>query len=324
MSALPSGSHGRSAPDACSVGFDRADVSSYGTAAQATFFLAVEQPGPWGRDAARESHLPAGLGESLSSACAERGGRLSLIRRPGRHADEHHQPPHTVYAAWSGPEPWLLRTVLPQVATLTSLAVDALARGDRDAVAATLPAAAPAAPVLLVCTNGRRDVCCAVRGRPVALEAAAAAPDRVWEASHTGGHRFAPTGVLLPYGATFARLDARLCGEALDSAGLGLMPSSLLGPAHDRGRSPLPAAAQAAESHVRHLIGERSLSTLRTVLVEAATDGPDAAAARYDVQHADGRGWRVRCQQREVAALAESCGKAAVPVLEWAVELDER
>jgi hypothetical protein len=324
VSAASTVSHGRSAPDACSVGFDRADVCAYGTAAQATFFLAVEQPGPWGRDAARESHLPAGLGDTLSSACAERGGRLSLLRRPGRHADEHQQPPHTVYAAWSGPEPWLLSTVVPDVAVLTALDVDALARGDEAAVAATLPGAAPAAPVLLVCTNGRRDVCCAVRGRPVALEAAAVRPNRVWEASHTGGHRFAPTGVLLPHGATFARLDARRCAEALDSAERGMMPASLLGPAHDRGRSPLPAAAQAAESHVRQVTGERSLTALSTVPWRAAPDTAGEATTQYRVQHADGREWQVRCRQREVTALPESCGKGALPVLEWTVESDER
>ena len=40
---------------------------------------------------------------------------------------------------------------------------------------AALPALARSPePALLVCTNARRDVCCAVRGRPVALEAAAA------------------------------------------------------------------------------------------------------------------------------------------------------
>ena len=94
--------HATPAPDACSVGFDRAGISAYGTAARATFFVALEQSGPWGRDAATESHLPAAVGRSLSQACTERGGRLSLIRRPGRHADDHHEVGHTAYLAWAG------------------------------------------------------------------------------------------------------------------------------------------------------------------------------------------------------------------------------
>ena len=106
---------------------------------------------------------------------------------------------------------------------------------------ASLPGAEPADPVLLVCTNGRRDVCCAIRGRPVALEAAARAPGRVWESSHTGGHRFAPTGVLLPHGAALARLDAGGCADVLAAASAGQLPAWALGPAHDRGRSALPA-----------------------------------------------------------------------------------
>ena len=137
--------HGHSAPDACSVGFDRADVSAYGTAARAAFFVALEQPGPWGRDAATQSHLPSELGARLASACSDRGGRLSLLRRPGRHADQHHDGGHTAYLAWCGPDPWLLRATVEDPATLLSVDLDALARGDRDAVATSLPGAAPAA-----------------------------------------------------------------------------------------------------------------------------------------------------------------------------------
>ena len=71
------------------------------------------------------------------------------------------------------------------------------------------------------------------------------------ECSHTGGHRFAPTGVLLPFGATLARLDTGLCADVLRAAGEGHLPAPLLGPAHDRGRSALEPAARAAESWVR-------------------------------------------------------------------------
>jgi hypothetical protein len=46
-------------------------------------------------------------------------------------------------------------------------------------------------PIYLVCTHGRHDACCAVRGRPVAAALAAAYPERTWECSHIGGDRFA-------------------------------------------------------------------------------------------------------------------------------------
>jgi hypothetical protein len=173
--------------------------------------------------------------------------------------------------------------------------------------------------VLLVCTNGRRDVCCAVRGRPVALDAAEARPGRVWEASHTGGHRFAPTGVLLPHGVALARLDAELAVEVLDEAARDRLPAATLGPDHDRGRSALEPPAQAAESHIRALLGELSLTAFDTV---AAEPGPDAEP-HCVVSHRDGRTWRVRLRRGTGTALPESCGKTAVAVTTWLPEVVE-
>jgi hypothetical protein len=310
--------HATPAPDACSVGFDREGTSAYGTAARATFFIALEQSGPWGRDAATQSHLPAALGRSLAEACAQRGGRLSLIRRPGRHADDHHDAGHAAYLAWAGAAPWLLQLSVTDPAVLLDLDLDALARGDREAVLARAPEARPAEPILLLCTNGRRDVCCAVRGRPVALDSAAAHPGRVWEASHTGGHRFAPTGVLLPHGATLARLDATSCAAALSEAATGHLPASLLGPLHDRGRSPLSGAHQAAESFVRHHAGITDLTALTVTDAGAATsDESGVTTGSYAVRHNDGRAWQVALERRAVVDLPESCGKRPVQVVDW-------
>jgi hypothetical protein len=304
------------------VGFDRAGLSAYGTAARATFFLAVEQPGPWGRDAATESHLPPGVGRALAEGCSSRGGRLSLIRRPGRHPDDPHEPGHAAYLAWAGVDPWLLVGRVLDPAHLLDLDLDALARGDRDGVRAGLPGLEPSDPVLLVCTNGRRDVCCAVRGRPVALDAAAVSPGRVWEASHTGGHRFAPTGVLLPHGATLARLDTALSTEVLESADRGELPQRALGPVHDRGRSPLDGAEQAAESHVRLLIGETSLTALSTARIPGDGSTSEPVQLTVTVTHQDGREWRVECERRSgPTQLPESCGKAPVAVSTWATRL---
>ena len=64
-----------------------------GTAPFAVFWLLIEQPGPWGRDALKESHLSPTVGRALAdwAARAQDHGpvRLGLIRRPGRHADTH-------------------------------------------------------------------------------------------------------------------------------------------------------------------------------------------------------------------------------------------
>ncbi|HEY7719833.1 MAG TPA: sucrase ferredoxin [Pedococcus sp.] len=312
-SARPSAGQGTSAPDACSVRFDGAGVSAYGTAARAGFWLAVEQAGPWGRSAATESHLPVALGRQLDEECTRRGGRLALLRAPGPHPDVHHGDGRTAYLAFSGPQPWLLVAREVTLDELASVDLDALAAGDAARVRASLPQAVEAEPILLVCTNGRRDVCCAVRGRPVALGAAEAMPGRVWESSHTGGHRFAPTGVLLPFGATLARLDTELCVAVLTAASEGHLPHRALGPVHDRGRSPLEPAAQAAESWLRVEHGVTDLTALATTEADAG--------GRCTVRHRDGRSWTVTAERAAAAGagLPESCGKPAVPVIAWRV-----
>ena len=61
-------------------------------------------------------------------------------------------------------------------------------------------------PLYLVCTHGKHDPCCAQRGRPVTAALAAARPGRVWQASHLGGCRFAPTVLVLPLGLMYGRV----------------------------------------------------------------------------------------------------------------------
>jgi len=105
-----------------------------------------------------------------------------------------------------------------------------------DAIQNILPELEPSpGPVLMICTNSRRDVCCSVRGRPVAIESASQRPGQVWECSHTGGHRLAPTGVLLPHGQTFGRLSSRSAVAAVDAAMRDEVPAELLGATYDRG-----------------------------------------------------------------------------------------
>jgi hypothetical protein len=312
------GGHGHSAPGACSVLWDQAHAPAPGTAAQARFWVALEQPGPWGREAATQSHLDPDLGAGLDRLCAEQGGRLLLIRRPGAHADRRGSQGQRVYVAGGLTDrPWLLEADLDLPSQLGRLPWAALAAGDIDIVLDAVPELEEASdPVLLVCTNSRRDVCCAVRGRPVALAAAKARPGRVWECSHTGGHRFAPTGVLLPWGQTLARLDVDLAIEALDAAERGELPAAALGRWHDRGRSVLEPPAQAVEAALREQLGEVDLIALSTT---AEPDPEDSTAWRCTVSHRDGRCWSVRVERLMGDHLPESCGKAPVATWSWRV-----
>lgn len=322
--------HGRPADNACSVLSDGDATSAYGTAAPARFFVLLEQGGPWGRDAARQSHLDPVLGRELESRCTRAGGRFMLIRRPVGHPD--HYAPRKAVVAFAGPkanEAWLLQATLPTPGRLLALDWPALSQGDQAAVAASLPDAHPVPPALLVCTNGRRDVCCAVRGRPIAAAAHLEAPDRVWEVSHTGGHRFAPTAVLLPWGQNYARLDEASTRMLLTTSLTGRTPPPLLGAQHDRGRSGLAPAEQCAESFVRAHLLETRIDAFTTGApmtpgepviepVQTASAGPERAEGKeIEVVHSDGRRFTVHVERVASGPVRPgSCGKAAIPVLE--------
>ncbi len=77
---------------------------------------------------------------------------------------------------------------------------------------------------VLICTQGSHDVCCGSEGTRLAIEAtahfgASSSDVEVLRVSHTGGHRFAPTGMTLPDGRMWAGLSMDLLINWFDRAG---------------------------------------------------------------------------------------------------------
>lgn len=275
--------------DACS----RRVEPPAGTAAVAATWLCVEQPGPWGAEALTDSHLDGRLAAELAARAVGSGVRIVLIRRPGTHPDRHRPVPRRVYLAHTAPGRAHLR-----VATLSDpkqlLDLDFVAAGAGSPAGFGAPAAGR---LVLVCTNGRRDVCCAVSGRPLAAALAAAHGEAVWESTHLGGHRFAPTALVLPSGYAYARVDP-VVGDALLTA-----PGVVL--AGCRGRSTWTGPGQAAELAVRELTHTLDPDVLR-VRAPERVDGQ----WRVVVAHDDGRAWRVTVAEEVIAARPASCGAA--------------
>ena len=102
----------------------------------------------------------------------------------------------------------------------------------------------------LVCTNGARDPCCAIRGPAVAQALERVRPGQVYECSHLGGHRFAANVLVLPDGLCFGRLDARSAPALADELDAGRLPLE-----HLRGRTAFEPEQQAAEILVRRELG---------------------------------------------------------------------
>lgn len=268
----------------CSVQWSSPSLPVWGTAPRASFWVALEQNGPWGARAWTESLLDPGLGAELERASLDHGGRGVLIRDPITHAGTGEGERRVLVAGDLAASPWLLAGQVADPGQVLDLPWDRLAAGSAREVASTVGWLAPRpAGVLLVCGNGRRDACCARTGGPLARLLRQQHPGQVWESSHLGGHRFAPTGLVLPTGQVLGRLSPSLGGRALAAAASGRVVAA--GPEHDRGRSWLPAPDQVADAFVRWQGG----------------GDPDQVAV----------------ERLPTASLAESCGAAPEPSWVW-------
>ncbi|MFE1013829.1 sucrase ferredoxin [Streptomyces sp. NPDC058794] len=289
----------------CSSVSRNLDEPVAGTAPVARTWLLLEQPGPWGAKALTSSHLDPALGRALEAAAKGTGVRVALIRRPGRHADRHTLAERRVYAAHTVPgNVWLHVTTLTDPRRLLDLDFAALGEGDRRAFDSVLEAAPHLGdPLALVCTNGKRDRCCALLGRPLAAELAASGDGDVWEVTHLGGHRFSPTVLVLPHGYAYGRVQGHAVKEILRGARQGRIVVE-----DCRGNSAWERPAQAAELAVRAAVGEEAAQALDVV----RTDG---AASRWEVTvaHTDGRHWRVTVVQGAAAPpRPESCAASVL------------
>jgi hypothetical protein len=269
------------------------------TAATARTWLLLEQPGPWGAKAFTSSRLDPWLGRALESRADGTQVRLALIRQPGRDSGGQPLPRRRVFVAHTIPgASWIREASVTDPGELLDLDFAALGRGEHTGFGSVYNGA----PLALVCTNGKRDRCCALLGRPLAAELATSGHGQVWEVTHLGGHRFSPTMLVLPYGYAYGRLDPGTAKEVLEATREGRMV-----PSGCRGRSAWQRPGQAAELAVRELIGEE----LADAIAVSPAVKRGAGCWTLDVTHTDGRAWTVTVEQRDPGPpRPESCSAA--------------
>jgi hypothetical protein len=272
-----------------------------GTAPTAATWLAIEQPGSWGARALTESHFDPELGAELNRRAQGTGVRISMIRRVGRHTVSEEPGPRTVLIASTLPGRSDFRSLtLGDPRELLDLDFAALGAGR---VEQGDPHPGPA---LLVCTNGKRDKCCAVVGRSLALSLAelhgGVAHATLWETDHLGGHRFAPTALVLPGGYLYGRLDVQTALLAAERAAKGEMSPELC-----RGRSTWSRVGQAADLALRTDLALYAENAVDIVAEEELSPGLWAVTAfANDVEY------RILVEQTvEAVPRPESCGKTA-------------
>jgi hypothetical protein len=213
------------------------------TASRVDRWILVEYHGAWGRDAVDSSGLPADVKAHVAQrAAVVRPAKVLFIRRRERKAVDGI---HVYWGSSARGGQWLSRAVVGAYEEL--LGLDFAEPGD-----------ALGHPLLLVCTHGKHDACCARQGLPT-YEAMRdlVDPEWLWQCSHVGGDRFAGNVVCLPEGVYYGRVRP---GDAL-----GLIEEHLAGRVQldfYRGRSCYSFRVQAAERAVRAASGALGLDEL--------------------------------------------------------------
>jgi hypothetical protein len=228
-----------------------------GSAPQARGWLLIEHPGPWRIDAVLGSGIAPSVLEVLLGKAQQSSTRILLVRRPGRTARRVER--SWILASLDAP------TRAGRWRVDEELLVPAVEMTREVGGSTSSPD-----PILLVCTHGLHDTCCAIRGRPVAAALAKRWPDAVWECSHIGGDRFAPNVVVLPDGFYYGNLDPDTATDVVSQHLSGTVPSAQL-----RGMAryspPVQAAVAAAYERCAPL-GPGDVSA-RTVHREGPHDG---------------------------------------------------
>lgn len=291
--------------------------SMAGTAPQRKVWLIIEQPGTWGSNALVESNLPEGFGQLLIDKLSDPLIGIALARRPEVVSQERRTTRRRrLWLAHTAPGGVRMRAgSLDDIRDVLTFDWSAILRGELPAIGRR-----SADPVLFVCTNGKRDQCCAIKGRDIVdtLRPDKELTGQVYEASHLGGHRFAPTALLLPYGEMFGRLTVDATRQLLQQSWSGHMD-----PAFSRGRSALPAWAQAAKLEVRRRDNITGIDVLDVVMLKngkalpLSSTAPENAEVSLQVRHHDGRAWNVEMKLEVGIERPISCGSENEVAHSW-------
>jgi hypothetical protein len=261
----------------------------FATASEASAWLLVEQPGPWGHTALVESRLPREVGEELQARTKALAIKALLVKPTGRRAATG----RCFVGRSDQGATFLDELAIADPRELLDLDLEAIARGTRPADGRAVDG-----PLYLVCTNSRRDACCARLGRPVAAALAETRPGQVFECSHLGGHRFAANLVCLPDGLIFGRLTPDGALRVVEESERRRIVLE-----HLRGRSSLPPAAQAADHFVREREGLRGIDDLRLVDADGhrVTLRGDATLYRVSVERREAdQGRPTSCREEKL------------------------
>ena len=271
----------------------------YGSAVSVELWLLLEYPRPWKPKALQDNDLPEAVNGhlvKLPQLMAQAGVKLRVQFVKQAESVDNGRPRGMIADGRTGH----LRLIEGQFedyqgfATLTT----------EDLLAGRLPGARELdEEVLLVCTNGQRDLCCARFGLPLYQGLTLEYGQRVWQTTHVGGHRYAPNLVCLPSGLVYGHVTPQAGVDLVRRHDQGEVALEKL-----RGRSALSPAMQAAEYFIRTEVGSRT-GQLEITPVEAGWSWSLA-----------GQAGTIRVCEEAAGMITASCGAEPKPEFVHLVE----
>jgi hypothetical protein len=231
----------------------------FATATRVDVWLLLEYDGAWQGEAFEESDVPQSAKQHLAAQMAALPRpRLQLIKQ-ARAADS------------PGSLAFFVAISRDSGSTLYRFALDDY----EDLLKLDLPAIVAGEPVyqkylsgervFLVCTNGRRDKCCAKFGPPIYAEVVRAVGESAWQTTHIGGHRFSACAVFLPDGIIYGRIaDSQKLAEEYQQGRIDLESY--------RGRSCYDEPVQAADYFLRRETNHLNVDQIRLIDVQPEGD----------------------------------------------------
>ena len=280
------------APDVYCAAINQSPIMA--TAPVNRYWVFLEYGGAWGNDVLPDSDLPEEIKTGIREMMRARpGGTLLFIKKERRLSSGGLR----------------LFVAVPELGNPRLYARDldsyeAVAGLDLDGALSDSPDWQPflsEEPLVLVCTNGKRDRCCARFGLPVYQNLASGAEDwDVWQCSHLGGHKFAPTALLFPTGMCLGRLDPATC---VDTVGDFLRGN--LHAAHFRG---LPVLARPGQAVLHFLLENNPELKIADLVKVEGTVAEDRHS--FDIRFGDGSAFQVMLTVEKLAEEEmESCSK---------------
>lgn len=303
-----------------------------GTAKAGRLFIALEHRYGWSHDILDGGVFGEEITAQLKDWLKERDCCLQLIRKPGRLGQGTCEGVN-VYISHCVPAAELAKIGMSADGTSGSASAESVSGGDETGTGTYLEhlivsdvtglmeldirlgRPTPGAteinhPLLLVCTHGKRDRCCAIKGRPIASALHNVFPDIVWETSHSKGHRFAPALVLLPWNYSYGRLSAVATKDVIEQAQQGIIAAEGC-----RGRGIYKPPQQVADLAARTHWNKWRADDIAIVEVVGELD-PVGSTVR--VTAADGAVAEVTVHQIVTEGVVSSCGDEPGPKKGWA------